>query len=279
MIRIRCAGSIVKPEQLKKIAEISNEHAAGYIHLTTRQEIQLHYVLVHSIIPVIKDLKTVGMSSRGGGGNTVRNVVAQEEKERSFFIIQEGPRSIISSVDIYNAHSFDQATIKKRCFRKLLHNKQYDFQLYDEAIRLLASMYLNEGFLSCMVVDHSFIKTEKENEYKLIVTIDEGKKSYIESVLVEGYQELQKEGPFKNSFSLVPVPFNMKIIDEQREWLINYFQSKGHSHPRVKPQVDINDHRVSIVWIIDPGELVRFGKTIVSGCNAVLPFSEFVSLY
>jgi len=79
MVRIRCGGAIVKPEQLEKIAEISKRHAADYIHLTTRQEIQLHYVLIDSIIPVIRELKMVGLSPRGGGGNTVRNIMAQED--------------------------------------------------------------------------------------------------------------------------------------------------------------------------------------------------------
>lgn len=79
MVRIRCAGSIVKPEQLRKIAEISKVHAASYIHLTTRQEIQLHYVLLDSLIPVIRELKSVGLSPRGGGGNTIRNIMAQED--------------------------------------------------------------------------------------------------------------------------------------------------------------------------------------------------------
>ena len=79
MVRIRCGGSVVTPQQLEKIAEISKVHAASYIHLTTRQEIQLHYVLLDSLIPVIRELKTVGLSPRGGGGNTVRNIVAQED--------------------------------------------------------------------------------------------------------------------------------------------------------------------------------------------------------
>ena len=79
MVRIRCAGSVVTPTQLKKIAEISNVHGASYIHLTTRQEIQFHYVLLDSLVPVIRELKTVGLSPRGGGGNTVRNIMAQED--------------------------------------------------------------------------------------------------------------------------------------------------------------------------------------------------------
>lgn len=79
MVRVRCAGAVVTPTQLEKIAELSQRHAAGYIHLTTRQEIQLHYVLIDSLIPIIRELKTVGLSSRGGGGNTVRNIMAQED--------------------------------------------------------------------------------------------------------------------------------------------------------------------------------------------------------
>ena len=79
MVRIRCAGSVVTPEQLKKIAEISDIHGASYIHLTTRQEVQFHYVLLDSLVPVIRGLKTVGLSPRGGGGNTVRNIMAQED--------------------------------------------------------------------------------------------------------------------------------------------------------------------------------------------------------
>lgn len=79
MMRVRCAGSIVTPQQLEKIAALSKIHAAGYIHLTTRQEIQLHYVLIDSIVPVIRELKTVGLATRGGGGNTIRNIMAQED--------------------------------------------------------------------------------------------------------------------------------------------------------------------------------------------------------
>ncbi len=79
MIRIRCAGACVRPDQLKKIAEISQVHGADYIHLTSRQEIQLHYVLVDSIVPVMWELKAADLASRGGGGNTVRNIMAQED--------------------------------------------------------------------------------------------------------------------------------------------------------------------------------------------------------
>ncbi len=79
MVRIRCGGAIVRPDQLEKIAELSKQYAADWIHVTSRQEIQMHYVDLDNIVPVIRGLKTVGLSPRGGGGNTVRNIMAQED--------------------------------------------------------------------------------------------------------------------------------------------------------------------------------------------------------
>jgi sulfite reductase (ferredoxin) len=79
MVRIRCAGACVKPEQLERIAELSKTYGTEWIHLTSRQEIQIHYVLLENIIPVIRELKRVGLTSRGGGGNTLRNIMAQDD--------------------------------------------------------------------------------------------------------------------------------------------------------------------------------------------------------
>ncbi|OGX37209.1 MAG: hypothetical protein A3D87_09325 [Omnitrophica WOR_2 bacterium RIFCSPHIGHO2_02_FULL_50_17] len=79
MVRIRCAGACVKPEQLERIAELSKTYGTEWIHLTSRQEIQLHYVLLENIVPVIRELKKVGLTSRGGGGNTIRNIMAQDD--------------------------------------------------------------------------------------------------------------------------------------------------------------------------------------------------------
>ncbi len=76
MIRIRCAAGIVTPRQLGRIASLSSRFASGRLHVTTRQEIQVHDVPLENLIPIIRDLADVGLASRGGGGNTVRNIIA-----------------------------------------------------------------------------------------------------------------------------------------------------------------------------------------------------------
>ena len=82
MIRIRCPGGAITPRQLRTVAELSQTYASDSIHITTRQELQLHDVALENIIPVLRRLFQDGLSSRGGGGNTVRNILASADSGR-----------------------------------------------------------------------------------------------------------------------------------------------------------------------------------------------------
>ncbi|MEK9656769.1 MAG: sulfurtransferase TusA family protein [bacterium] len=75
MIRIRCAAGGITPVQLKKVAELGQLYGSSEVHFTTRQEVQVHNVLIQDVMKVIRGLRTVGLSSKGGGGNTIRNIL------------------------------------------------------------------------------------------------------------------------------------------------------------------------------------------------------------
>ena len=75
MVRIRNPAGGITPTQIRKLGDISQRYGAHEYHVTTRQETQLHYVDIKDAIAVIDELLTVGLSSRGGGGNTIRNIV------------------------------------------------------------------------------------------------------------------------------------------------------------------------------------------------------------
>ncbi|MDT8299856.1 MAG: sulfurtransferase TusA family protein [Sedimentisphaerales bacterium] len=79
MIRIRIGGGLVLPHQLERIAQLSKTYGNGIIHVTTRQDIQIHEVDIENTPDVLEGLLEAGLSSRGGGGNTVRNVTACPE--------------------------------------------------------------------------------------------------------------------------------------------------------------------------------------------------------
>ena len=76
MVRIRIGAGLVLPSQLERIAKLSKAYGNGIVHVTTRQDIQIHEVEIADTPDVLEGLLEAGLSSRGGGGNTVRNVTA-----------------------------------------------------------------------------------------------------------------------------------------------------------------------------------------------------------
>lgn len=76
MIRIKLPYGKVTAQQLIAIANVSDKFSTGNLHLTTRQDIQLHYVKVDNAPQLWADLEAEDMTLREACGNTVRNVTA-----------------------------------------------------------------------------------------------------------------------------------------------------------------------------------------------------------
>jgi len=76
MLRVRFPAGGVLPHQMRALAAVARTYGNGILHVTTRQDIQVHRVLVNDIHPALVDLYKAGLSTKGGGGNTVRNITA-----------------------------------------------------------------------------------------------------------------------------------------------------------------------------------------------------------
>jgi sulfite reductase beta subunit-like hemoprotein len=75
MIRIKVPSGEVSPEQLEKIANLSEAFSIGSAHVSTRQNIQLHWVQLEDVSEVMRGLVEAGLTTREACGNTVRNVM------------------------------------------------------------------------------------------------------------------------------------------------------------------------------------------------------------
>jgi len=76
MLRIRLPAGVLLPHQVRALADAAETHGNGILHVTTRQDIQLHRVPAEGIYPALAELAKVGLSAKGGGGDTVRNITA-----------------------------------------------------------------------------------------------------------------------------------------------------------------------------------------------------------
>src|SRR5213080_1664737 len=76
MQRIKIPFGGVTPDQLDTLAELAEEYADGVLHVTTRQDFQLHYVHIEDTPNLMRRLAAVGITTREACGNSVRNVTA-----------------------------------------------------------------------------------------------------------------------------------------------------------------------------------------------------------
>src|SRR5882762_2471191 len=76
MQRIKIPFGGVTPDQLDALAELAEEYADSVLHVTTRQDFQLHYVHIDDTPNLMRRLAAVGITTREACGNSVRNVTA-----------------------------------------------------------------------------------------------------------------------------------------------------------------------------------------------------------
>ncbi len=76
MIRVKIPSGLLNATQLEMLAEISENHGHGLAHVTTRQDVQYHFVNLEDVPTVMRRLASVGLTTREACGNTVRNVTA-----------------------------------------------------------------------------------------------------------------------------------------------------------------------------------------------------------
>ncbi len=76
MQRIKIPFGGLNPDQMDVLADLAEEYSDGICHITTRQDIQLHYVHIDDTPNLMRRLAGVGITTREACGNSVRNVTA-----------------------------------------------------------------------------------------------------------------------------------------------------------------------------------------------------------
>ena len=76
MVRIKFPAGTIRPEHWDVMADLADEFSRGWGHITTRQNIQFHFVELRRIPDLLRRIADVGLTSREACGDTVRNVMA-----------------------------------------------------------------------------------------------------------------------------------------------------------------------------------------------------------
>jgi len=76
MLRAKIPQGILTAAQLDALAAVAVRFSRGFCHLTTRQNVQFHFVRLHDVEPAMRILAGAGLTTREACGNSVRNITA-----------------------------------------------------------------------------------------------------------------------------------------------------------------------------------------------------------
>src|SRR5580765_6738442 len=74
MLRIKVPQGLLTSAQLAAMADVGDRYSRRFGHITTRQNIQFHFVKLHDVEPAMRLLADVGVTTREACGNSVRNI-------------------------------------------------------------------------------------------------------------------------------------------------------------------------------------------------------------
>ena len=84
MVRVRVPGGRISTDHARQAARLAGKHAADWLHITTRQNLEIHWVTDLAVPALLDDLDAVGLSTRSACGHTIRNVMASEDAGTGF---------------------------------------------------------------------------------------------------------------------------------------------------------------------------------------------------
>jgi sulfite reductase beta subunit-like hemoprotein len=125
MLRIKLPGGRVSPSGLRAIGEISSRFGRGEGELSTRQNVQLHWLELGALPEVFERLHAAGLTSAGGCGDAVRNItgcpvagIAADELFDAQPVVDEAAACFYGSPDYSNLprkHKITIAACAHRC--------------------------------------------------------------------------------------------------------------------------------------------------------------------
>jgi sulfite reductase (NADPH) hemoprotein beta-component len=76
MLRVKVPQGVLTSDQVMALAEVGERYSRRFGHITTRQNIQFHFVKLHDVEPAMRLLAAAGVTTREACGNSVRNITA-----------------------------------------------------------------------------------------------------------------------------------------------------------------------------------------------------------
>ena len=82
MLRVKIPQGVLTGAQLHALADVADRYSRGFGHITTRQNVQFHFMKLHDVEPAMRHLADAGLTTREACGSAVRNITGVSVRGR-----------------------------------------------------------------------------------------------------------------------------------------------------------------------------------------------------
>jgi outer membrane protein insertion porin family len=189
------------------------------------------------------------------------------------FIIDEGTRYIVNSLDFKGNSAFDSKKIKKQILTRtpgIIANGAFVQETLEEDKRAITSLYLKQGYMNTKVKDQvasdKDIK-EKKHNIDLILDIEEGVQTHVKSLTIHGLNVLSGAQAREAITLKKGSVFRNYMIRSDENTLSSLISEKGYPHVKVKGSAVISkdNTEASVTYEVDEGPFVKMGQMALTG--------------
>jgi outer membrane protein insertion porin family len=185
------------------------------------------------------------------------------------FVIDEGPRSIVRSLEITGNRSIGDRRIKKQMLTRLpgiLESGAYVPEELEKDVAAITFLYVREGYSSA-VVDPSVRFSSDRKSVDITLTVTEGVRTVVSSLSIEGADALSADEARDALILKEGTPFRHYLVRSDKNSLSQRIAEQGYPHVAVQATTDVSDDGsdADITYLVDQGPHVRMGQTYFIG--------------
>lgn len=196
-------------------------------------------------------------------------VTPADEGKRVTFVVEEKPR--ILAVGVTGADNIDSEDIVEAMSTK--KGGVVNPKVLAEDIRVIREMYRKDGYYKAKVTHE--IEDAGNGTARLTLIVDEGRKLYIEEVVIDGAEQvdpddvkdvlaLQERGMF--SFITDTGVLKEELLERDTSAIQAFYQSKGFLNIKVgRPEVEIKEDGITVIYRVWEGDRYKMGATTFKG--------------
>ncbi|MET4632702.1 outer membrane protein insertion porin family [Kaistia defluvii] len=214
-------------------------------------------------------------NGRSEAGVTVQTTPRDNGRIDVTFVINEGTRTGIASIDFVGNKAFsnsrlrDTMTTKRTNITSWLSKRDtFDESRFQSDQELIRRLYMRNGFADFRIVSAEANFDEAANRYRLVITVDEGPRYRFGTVNVDSsipeVDAANLKGLVRTREGRV---FNATLIERTTEDLNTAVARKGYSFAQIRPRGDRNyeNHTIDLTYLIDEGPRLYVERINVRG--------------